>query len=251
MVRSVGVLALVAAPLALSFVGGGRSMRVTKRRLEGAAADFVADSFGTSPEESAAIEARIIEASPQPVAQLLRVAAAPAAGADDDDRQLLEARCKEVREELAARCDGLAALGLSASELKRTVTRVPEVLSYTPARAAKAAAAIKERLSLDDVEFKKKIALRLPQALGLDYAADVAPELDALKEGLGLDDAELRKVVLGVPQCLGLRYAEDIQPAVARLSEELGSKQNAKAEVLRKPAALDLDVRGSKLGSAR
>lgn len=217
--------------------------------LSGAAADFVAESFGTSPAESADIERRIIRASPGPVAQLFRVAVAPADDVDDDDRALLEARRAEVAAELAARRDGLAALGLTPSELKRTVTRVPEVLAYSSARAAATAAALRARLALDDLEFKKKIVLRLPQALGLDYAA-VGPELDALAAALDLADDELRKVVLGAPQILGLSYDDAVRPTVEALARDLGSAEAAKAEVLRRPAALDLDVRGSKRGAA-
>ena len=239
---------LLLLPATLSFQP--RTQKHHAHRLRGAAADFITEAFGATPEDSADAERRIIGASPGPVAQLFSVARAPDETTDADDAALLEARCGEVRAELASRTAGLAALGLSAAEVKRTVGRVPEVLAYSAATTARAAAALKVRLALDDVAFKKKIALRLPQALGLSYDADVAPELDALQAGLDLCDAELRALVLGAPQILGLSYEADVAPSVARLEREFGSPEAARAEVLRKPAALELEVRGSKRGSA-
>ena len=202
---------LLLLPATLSFQPSRQTHN--PQRLQGAAADFITEAFGATPEDSADAERRIIGASPGPVAQLFAVARAPDETTDADDAALLEARCGEVRAELASRTAGLAALGLSAAEVKRTVGRVPEVLAYSAATTARAAAALKARLALDDVAFKKKIALRLPQALGLSYDADVAPELDALQAGLDLCDAELRALVLGAPQILGLSYEADVAPS--------------------------------------
>ena len=240
---------LLLLPATLSFQPRTQQQRHAQR-LQGATADWIAETFSASTEDSADAERRIIGASPKPLAQLFSVARAPDETTDADDAALLEARCAEVRDELAARTAGLAALGLSPAEIKRTVGRVPEVLAYSAAKTSRVAAALKDRLALDDVAFKKKIALRLPQALGLSFDADVAPELDALQAGLRLGDDELRALVLGAPQILGLSYEADVAPSVARLEREFGSPEAARAEVLRKPAALELEVRGSKRGSA-
>ena len=245
MVRLALALAMLAAT-GHAFGGGGGAPRCAP--LRGATADFVAEAFRTDADESAAIEARVIAASPGPMAQLLRVATAPGSGADAEDVANLAARRAEVRGELIARCAALAGLGLSDAELRRVVLRVPEVLAYSGVAAA--AASLKTRLGLDAATFKKKVVLRLPQALGLRYDADVAPELDALKAGLGLDESELRALVLCAPQVLGLKYDADVAPKVAALTEALGSTDAARAEALRRPAALDLEVRGSKRGGA-
>ena len=99
----------------------------------------------------------------------------------------------------------------------------------------------------------KEHGLRWWPAAGDGPNADVElskEELDALQAGLDLCDAELRALVLGAPQILGLSYEADVAPSVARLEREIGSPEAARAEVLRKPAALELEVRGSKRGSA-
>eukprot|EP00629_Pelagomonadales_sp_RCC1024_P009101 CAMPEP_0119265712 /NCGR_PEP_ID=MMETSP1329-20130426/4438_1 /TAXON_ID=114041 /ORGANISM="Genus nov. species nov., Strain RCC1024" /LENGTH=228 /DNA_ID=CAMNT_0007265559 /DNA_START=112 /DNA_END=795 /DNA_ORIENTATION=+ len=200
------------------------------RPLHGATADYVAEAFNLSADESADVEARIIAASSRAVAQLLKVAMQPPPGADEDDRANLLARCGEVREELRGRTEALAALGLSDAEVARTVKRVPEVLAYPAARVASSSAALRARLGLDANEFKKKIALRLPQALGLTYDTEVGPELDALGRRLALADDELRRLVLGCPQILGLCFAEDVEPNFEKLVEEFGGFDAARAE---------------------
>ena len=108
---------------------------------------------------------------------------------------------------------------------------------------------IRENLGLDLIEFREKIALRLPQALGLCYETDVEPELGALQVRLGLSEDELRKIALGAPRIIGLRFIDNVEPGIISLEEELGTCEAAKAEVFRKPASLQLKVRGSKRGS--
>ena len=53
---------------------------------------------------------------------------------------------------------------------------------------------------------------------------------------------------LGAPQLLGLDAAA-VSSKFAALEASLGSRDAARAEALRKPASLELEVRGSKRGS--
>ena len=58
-----------------------------------------------------------------------------------------------------------------------------------------------QRLSLSDEQLKG-VVLKLPQLLGLDYATEVAPKLDALQQRLGCDDAALAaEVRANSPRC--------------------------------------------------
>ena len=115
------------------------------------------------------MEERVVAASPRATRQTFQYAIQPPADADDDDRENLEARYAEVKNEFEARRDGLRSLGLADAEIKRIARRVPEVLSYSAARVKAAAQALQTNLDLDDITLKKKVVLRLPQALGLRY----------------------------------------------------------------------------------
>ena len=95
---------------------------------------------------------------------------------------------------------------------------------------------------------RKKVILRLPQALGLRYDVDVAPTFDLLRNDYDFNEDDLRTLVLGAPQILGLDAAT-VAAQFSALEASLGSRDAARAEALRKPAALELEVRGSKRGS--
>ena len=125
---------------------------------------------------------------------------------------------------------------------------MPEVLSYSAARVKAAAQALQQNLALDDMTLRKKVILRLPQALGLRYDLDVAPTFDLLRSDYDFADEDIRTLVLGAPQLLGLD-ASAVSSKFAALEASLGSRAAAKAEALRRPAALELEVRGSKRGS--
>ena len=216
--------------------------------LRGAIADFCERTFEIDGDEASDIEARVVAASGAAMRQTFAYAIKPPADADDDDKENLEARYAEVTNEFEARRDGLRSLGLGDAEIKRIARRVPEVLSYSAARVKAAAQALQENLGLDAVTLRKKVILRLPQALGLRYDVDVAPTFDMLRADYEFTDDDIRALVLGAPQLLGLDAAA-VSSKFAALEASLGSRAAAKAEALRKPAALELEVRGSKRGS--
>jgi len=216
--------------------------------LKGAIADFCERTFEIDVDEASDIEARVVAASGAAMRQTFGYAIKPPADADDDDRENLEARYAEVTSEFEARRDGLRSLGLGDAEIKRIARRVPEVLSYSAARVKAAADALQTNLALDDVTLRKKVILRLPQALGLRYDVDVAPTFDLLRNDYDFADEDIRALVLGAPQILGLDAAT-VAAQFSALEASLGSRAAAKAEALRKPAALELEVRGSKRGS--
>ena len=215
--------------------------------LKGAIADFCERTFEIDGDEASDIEARVVAASPPATRQTYRFAVKDP-NADDDDKENLEARYAEVTNEFEARRDGLRSLGLADGEIKRIARRVPEVLSYSAARVKAAAQALQTNLALDDVTLRKKVLLRLPQALGLRYDLDVAPTFDLLRNDWGFTDDDIRALVLGAPQLLGLDAAA-VSSKFAALEASLGSRAAARAEALRRPAALELEVRGSKRGS--
>ena len=215
--------------------------------LRGAIADFCERAFEIDVDEASEMEARVVAASPRATRQTYQYAVKDP-NADDDDKENLEARYAEVTNEFEARHDGLRSLGLGDAEIKRIARRVPEVLSHSAARVKAAADALQTNLALDDVTLRKKVILRLPQALGLRYDLDVAPTFDLLRNDYGFADDDIRALVLGAPQLLGLDAAA-VSSKFAALEASLGSRAAAKAEALRKPAALELEVRGSKRGS--
>jgi len=216
--------------------------------LKGAIADFCERTFEIDVDEASDIEARVVAASGAAMRQTFGYAIKPPADADDDDRENLEARYAEVTSEFEARRDGLRSLGLGDAEIKRIARRVPEVLSYSAARVKAAADALQTNLALDDVTLRKKVILRLPQALGLRYDLDVAPTFDLLRNDYAFADEDIRALVLGAPQILGLD-ASAVAAQFSALEASLGSRDAARAEALRKPASLELEVRGSKRGS--
>jgi len=216
--------------------------------LRGAIADFCERTFEIDVDEASEMEERVVAASGAAMRQTFTYAIKPPADADDDDKENLEARYAEVTCEFEARLDGLRSLGLGDAEIKRIARRVPEVLSYSAARVKAAAQALQQNLALDDVTLRKKVILRLPQALGLRYDLDVAPTFDLLRADYDFADEDIRALVLGAPQILGLDAAA-VSSKFAALEASLGSRDAARVEALRKPAALELEVRGSKRGS--
>jgi hypothetical protein len=216
--------------------------------LRGAIADFCEQTFEIDGDEASEMEERVVAASGAAMRQTFTYAIKPPADADDDDKENLEARYAEVTSEFEVRRDGLRSLGLADGEIKRIARRVPEVLSYSAARVKAAAQALQQNLALDDVTLRKKVILRLPQALGLRYDLDVAPTFDLLRNDYDFADDDIRALVLGAPQILGLD-ASAVSSKFAALEASLGSRAAARAEALRKPAALELEVRGSKRGS--
>ena len=229
--------------IALRGAGSSRSIA-----LRGAIADFCERTFEIDVDEASEMEERVVAASGAAMRQTFQYAIKPPADADDDDKENLEARYAEVTNEFEARRDGLRSLGLGDAEIKRIARRVPEVLSYSATRTKAAADALQTNLALDDVTLRKKVLLRLPQALGLRYDLDVAPTFDLLRNDYDFADEDIRALVLGAPQILGLDAAA-VSSKFAALEASLGSRAAAKAEALRKPAALELEVRGSKRGS--
>ena len=147
-------------------------------------------------------------------------------------------------------CDSIqSAVSLTDKELKRIVERVPQVLDVTASDVEPSLRSLTERLSLSDIELKKKVVLRVPQCLGLGFDEGMGPTLAALQRALDLSDEELRKLVLGAPQVLGLDFETEVAPKIAALQARVGSLEAAKAEALRQPSSLELPVIGSKVGA--
>ena len=139
------------------------------------------------------------------------------------------------------------AVGLTDTELKRIVSRVPEVGEYSATEARVCVETLKTRLSLTDVEFKKKIVLRLPQCLGYDFETDIGPSLSQLQSYLNMSDDELRSFVLKCPQIIGLDFSTEVEPKINALRDDIGADDDVasiKDEILKKPASLNLAVRG-------
>ena len=67
-----------------------------------------------------------------------------------------------------------------------------------------------------------------------------------LEVRLGLSQDQLRVLVTKLPQMLGLDYATEVQPKLDALQQRLGCDDAAlSAEVLRKPSATGIEVRGA------
>ena len=142
-----------------------------------------------------------------------------------------------------------ARLAISDAELKAAVLRVPQLLlceDYA-VEVGPGLAVVQQRLALSDEQLKG-LVLKLPQMLGLDFAAEVAPKLDALQQSLGCDDAalaaEVRVRILKhapyistVPR-LRIHCRFELHVAHARAHD-------APAQVLRKPSATGIEVRGA------
>ena len=144
-------------------------------------------------------------------------------------------------------------VGLTDAELKRILSRVPEVSGYSANVARVCAEELQTRLSLTELEFKKKIVLRLPQSLGYDFDTDIGPGLSQLQSFLDMSDEELRSLVLKCPQIIGLDFCTDVEPKIQALRQVIEGRRvdggivdiaSLKEEVLKKPASLDLAVRG-------
>jgi len=151
-------------------------------------------------------------------------------------------------------------VGLTEKELNRIVARVPEIKTNVDVvgavldNARDTVTKLKKRLQLTDVELKKKIVLRLPQVLGLyDYDTQIEPGFLSLQEKLTLSDEELKTLILKCPQIIGLKFFTEIEPTVNSLiaSEECHRDViAAKMMILKKPALLNLPVRGGVVGSS-
>jgi len=142
-------------------------------------------------------------------------------------------------------------IGMTDAELNRIISRVPEVRSYDATDSKICISFLAERLSLTNLEIKKKLVLRLPQVLGYDYKNDIKPSLDLLQKRMDLDDEELSALILKCPQIIGLEYEQNLEPKIQAVLEEVGLDLDiAKSEILRKPSLLQLTPRGAAKGSA-
>ena len=132
-------------------------------------------------------------------------------------------------------------LGMSAKEWSRVESRVPEAAKCVEEADESWPSLVKlqARLGITADELKR-VVLRLPQLVGLDFELDVSPSLTMAQERLALSDAELSALVLKLPQMLG----QDVSSNVEALEQRLGGAAAAKAEALRNPSALNVPVRG-------
>jgi mTERF domain-containing protein len=95
---------------------------------------------------------------------------------------------------------------------------------------------LQTRLGLDEAELKR-VVMKWPPVLGLSYEDNLEPSLAKLQERLGLKEAELKKVVLRLPSVLGYSYEDNLEPSLAKLQERLGlSEPELKKVVLSLPA---------------
>lgn len=133
--------------------------------------------------------------------------------------------------------------GLTDAEWKRITARFPEVETCNATNCENCLSKIKQRLSISQLDLKKKIILRLPQVLGYDYDTDIGPELSYLQKGLLLTDDELTALILKCPQIVGLEYASMIFPRIEAIQKG-NDLAVTKGMILQKPAALGIPVRG-------
>jgi hypothetical protein len=133
--------------------------------------------------------------------------------------------------------------GLTDAEWKRITARFPEVETCNATNCENCLSKIKQRLSISQLDLKKKIILRLPQVLGYDYDTDFGPELSYLQKGLLLTDDELTALILKCPQIVGLEYASMIFPRIEAIQKG-NDLAVTKGMILQKPAALGIPVRG-------
>jgi len=141
-------------------------------------------------------------------------------------------------------------VGLSDKELDRIVSRIPQLRDVVIDVARNTVTKLQSRLSLTDLELKKKIVLRLPQCLGYAYESEIEPNLALLQTyPLRLSDEELTALVLKCPQIIGLDYELDIKPKIEFVVQEsMGGGDAidvAKSKILNKPASLNLPIRGA------
>ena len=97
---------------------------------------------------------------------------------------------------------------------------------------------LQRRLGLDAAQLGKMV-VALPALLSYSVENNLAPKLDWLQMRLGLDDAGLRKMVLRLPSVLGLSIEDNIEPKLGYLEREIGlSRPELREHVLRIPAIL-------------
>ena len=131
-------------------------------------------------------------------------------------------------------------LGATAAEAEKAEAR----LLNEPARwrAERMCDALEARLGLNEAELKK-VVLRLPSVLGLSVDDTVLPKLAALQERLDLSEAELKKLVLSLPAVLGYSIVANVLPSLAALQSRLSlSEAELKKVVLGRPSVLGLSV---------
>ena len=131
-------------------------------------------------------------------------------------------------------------LGATAAEAEKAEAR----LLNEPARwrAERMCDALEARLGLNEAELKK-VVLRLPSVLGVSVDDTVLPKLAALQERLCLNEAELKKLVLSLPAVLGYSTEANVLPSLAALQSRLDlSEAELKKLVLSLPAVLGYSI---------
>jgi len=101
---------------------------------------------------------------------------------------------------------------------------------------------LRRRLDLDDAGLRK-VVLGRPQLLGLSVEDNVAPKLDWLQTRFDLDDVQLRKMVLTRPQLLGLSIEDNLAPTLEWLQTRLDLDESGlRKMVLAVPSLLGYSV---------
>lgn len=92
--------------------------------------------------------------------------------------------------------------------------------SLNAIRCAEVCKGLRERLQLRDCDLRK-IALRSPALLSLDFDCKIRPTLDGLQHRMGLNDDELTTIVVRLPPVLGYSYASNVHPKLDALQSRL------------------------------
>ena len=132
-------------------------------------------------------------------------------------------------------------LGATAAEAEKAEAR----LLNEPARwkAERMCDALEGRLGLNEVEIKK-VVLSLPSVLGYSIEENVLPSLSALQSRLGLSELELKKVVLRLPQVLGYSIEANLLPKIDWLQHETNlSDDELRHKLVSQPAMLSYSLR--------
>ena len=120
--------------------------------------------------------------------------------------------------------------GCTVDEAKRAEARLGG-RTVSPTRCSEVCEGLQRQLGLDNDEIKK-IVLSRPAILGLDFESSLAPALDGLQGRVGLSKEELRRVVIRLPTLLGYNFHSNVNPKITALQSFLGLSDEELKRVL-------------------
>ena len=123
------------------------------------------------------------------------------------------AKAKELR----------ALLALDKQELRKLVTKHPQVITLEMEANVKPTIELLQQMLQADRDDSRRLVMRYPQVLGLSVEANLRPKLSFLleEEGLGLTPADALHAVLKTPRALGASLSKSLRPNLDAYREVL------------------------------